>query len=193
MKPHKHAELIKQWADGAIVQYLDGDRWKDVNGNDPIWSREVEQYRIKPEPPKYPQTRMTDDEILKAVYYGESESTGKAREYRDAANAAIARCIQDGDVVPAAIHDRAIRALKRSGFADNGAEEWKPPVTNAAEGMVPEAMLDKLYDRAMEAAVARMLANSLGGREMFYGWRGLLHELLHIDKQAIIEAVKHGK
>jgi hypothetical protein len=193
MKPHKHAELIKQWADGAIVQYLDGDRWKDVNGNDPIWSREIEQYRIKPGPPKYPQTKMTDQELM---YFVPRAMDEYLKYLEIVANAAIARCIQDGDVVPAAIHDRAIRALKRSGFVDNGAEEWKPPVTNLAEGMVPEAMLDKLYDSAMEAAVARMLAKSLEGdigRGTSYGWRGLLHELFTIDKDAIIEAVKQGK
>ena len=45
MKPHKHAELIKAWADGAEIQIKNtsGD-WVDA---DPVWSEHYE-YRIKP-------------------------------------------------------------------------------------------------------------------------------------------------
>ena len=47
MKPHKHADLIKAWADGANIELnLHGD-WVDVPNPDWI---EVYQYRIKPEP-----------------------------------------------------------------------------------------------------------------------------------------------
>ena len=44
---HKHAELIKKWADGAKIQikYSENDDWKDV---DPTWIEHFE-YRIKPE------------------------------------------------------------------------------------------------------------------------------------------------
>jgi hypothetical protein len=46
MKPHKHAELIKAWADGAEIQY------KPIDGvwvtEEPLWCEEYE-YRIKPE------------------------------------------------------------------------------------------------------------------------------------------------
>ena len=53
MKPHKHAELIKAWADGHTIERL----WNDYKGNskgwlidnEPDWS-EFEEYRIKPEP-----------------------------------------------------------------------------------------------------------------------------------------------
>ena len=52
-KPRKHAELIKAWADGAIIERL----WTDPHhkdqawliDNEPDWS-EYEKYRIKPEP-----------------------------------------------------------------------------------------------------------------------------------------------
>lgn len=47
--PHKHAELIKAWADGAIIQYRYSGGWGDVSYNKPSW-REEETYRIKPEP-----------------------------------------------------------------------------------------------------------------------------------------------
>ena len=51
MKPHKHAELIKAWADGAEIEV----NMPDVNGDD-VWEYfngdwdELRQYRIKPEP-----------------------------------------------------------------------------------------------------------------------------------------------
>ena len=48
MKPHKHAELIKAWADGAEIQYYDyQEGW--INQEFPQWYVDTE-YRIKPEP-----------------------------------------------------------------------------------------------------------------------------------------------
>ena len=47
MKPHKHAELIKLWADGAEIEYEYDGRWTPVEP--PAWETSV-QYRIKPEP-----------------------------------------------------------------------------------------------------------------------------------------------
>ena len=46
--PHKHAELIKAWADGAEIEYYDTDaQWRTVS--DPTWVKE-RSYRVKPEP-----------------------------------------------------------------------------------------------------------------------------------------------
>jgi hypothetical protein len=49
-KPHKHAAVIKAWADGAIIQYLSvcGD-WRDVMDNRPLWGSTI-AYRVKPTP-----------------------------------------------------------------------------------------------------------------------------------------------
>lgn len=48
-QPHKHAELIKAWADGAEIEFKNGHgEWNPVH-NPPIWSEYCE-YRIKPEP-----------------------------------------------------------------------------------------------------------------------------------------------
>lgn len=47
--PHKHAEVIKAWADGAQVQIYTGSQWADVGR--PSWEDDLE-YRIKPEPRK---------------------------------------------------------------------------------------------------------------------------------------------
>ena len=46
-KPHKHAELIKQWADGAEIEvhYKSLNKWYVVN--DPAWSGDFE-FRVKP-------------------------------------------------------------------------------------------------------------------------------------------------
>lgn len=51
-KPHVHAELIKQWADGAVIEvyYLQDRRWRVVRS--PSWYSGNE-YRVKPEPREY--------------------------------------------------------------------------------------------------------------------------------------------
>jgi hypothetical protein len=50
--PHKHAELIKAWADGAEIEFYDTrfatNRWK-LCGDTPVWDEKF-QYRIKPKP-----------------------------------------------------------------------------------------------------------------------------------------------
>jgi hypothetical protein len=50
MKPHKHAEVIKAWADGAKIQYRNNDMkdWADMPECSPLWYETVE-YRTKPE------------------------------------------------------------------------------------------------------------------------------------------------
>ena len=47
---HKHAELIKAWADGAVIQQYKPhlDEWHDTSPY-PVWDSRV-VYRIKPEP-----------------------------------------------------------------------------------------------------------------------------------------------
>ena len=54
-KPHKHADLIKAWADGAEIQYkmseyLASDVWIDTH--QPVWESNNE-YRVKPKTVKY--------------------------------------------------------------------------------------------------------------------------------------------
>lgn len=50
-KPHKHSYLIKQWADGAIIEEkITPDKW--ALQYNPTW-RPDQEYRIKPEPPRW--------------------------------------------------------------------------------------------------------------------------------------------
>jgi len=52
-KPHKHAAIIKAWADGAQIQEInDNHVWKDVgvNGAAVLFS-DISNYRIKPKEP----------------------------------------------------------------------------------------------------------------------------------------------
>jgi len=48
-KPHKHAEFIKAWADGAEIEfrYVSCDEWRTADN--PTWSLYI-HYRIKPQP-----------------------------------------------------------------------------------------------------------------------------------------------
>ena len=51
-KPHKHAELIKAWADGAEIEFyreLSANWIGYKKGENPSWDEDYE-YRIKPEP-----------------------------------------------------------------------------------------------------------------------------------------------
>jgi hypothetical protein len=65
MKPHKHAEIIKAWADGAqIQQYRENlDEWRDCSPY-PVWDERL-TYRIKPDEP-----RLRDMYIYKNVSMG---------------------------------------------------------------------------------------------------------------------------
>jgi len=49
MKPHKHAEFIKAWADGGEIQVriVSSNEWGDAQN--PYWAEHYE-YRIKPQP-----------------------------------------------------------------------------------------------------------------------------------------------
>jgi hypothetical protein len=56
-KPHKHAELIKAWADGAVIERL----WTDIHNPDRAW------WLIDYEPTwdDYLEYRIKSEEVLK--------------------------------------------------------------------------------------------------------------------------------
>ena len=103
-KPHKWADVIKAAADGETVQYREstGSEWREHSGSDAFamlsWSGAGE-YRIKPEP-AFPETRMTDAELVSKYFNGGPVSnTEEYLAWRRIANTAIRRAIQDGDVI----------------------------------------------------------------------------------------------
>ena len=65
-RPHKHAELIKAWADGAEIECKDCGVW--YYAKDPRWQEDME-YRIKPEQKsdivKFIQTSLHDTDIAR--------------------------------------------------------------------------------------------------------------------------------
>lgn len=104
MKPHKHAEVIHAFADGAKLQVrlCGAEHWQETRF--PDFADECE-YRIKPEPaaPKWPQTKMTDKEINAAFIIGEFElvAHGVTERARKVADAALTHACEKGQVVTA--------------------------------------------------------------------------------------------
>lgn len=82
MKPHKHAELIKAWANGAKIQYYDtiDNVWRDIDMDEHLWY-ETAEYRIKPAEKKpvvrwlwaykYPKERNEKDWAISSVFMTE--------------------------------------------------------------------------------------------------------------------------
>ena len=68
-QPHKHAELIKAWADGAEIEYwgVYDNRWFDATC--PDWNPDF-TYRIKPEP--------KPDVIAEGIIHCDSRTTETA-------------------------------------------------------------------------------------------------------------------
>lgn len=91
-KPHKHAELIKAWADGARIQYKPAGRaaWHDW---DEIYCpsfHEEREYRIKPEL-EYPKSSLSDYE-LECCHHPDDKVEIARRKIADAA---VARYCQE--------------------------------------------------------------------------------------------------
>lgn len=71
-KPHKHAELIKKWADGATIQSRNpnygsadvGPEW--TTSHLPFWYDFVE-YRVKPAP-VYPKSSLTLTDLIEQYF-----------------------------------------------------------------------------------------------------------------------------
>jgi len=73
--PHKHAELIKAWADGADIQVKNGDIWSDMDWN-PKWDEQC-VYRIRPEPKlitKMVELSLDEEDMGYAVFSGKQSN-----------------------------------------------------------------------------------------------------------------------
>jgi hypothetical protein len=136
-QPHKWAEIIKEKADGKDIQYMDppDDNWYDMAETDWDFDAEGMLFRIKPEAPKWPTTSLTDKQLDAIWDQSDPFNTGASAilsAHRRVADAAVAQLCEVGTLVPAERYARAERALLRAGFVDHGAQEWKPPVNEAA-------------------------------------------------------------
>lgn len=94
-KPHKHAELIKKWADGAEIQYSEnGKYWSDCLRT-PTWH--AVYYRVKPEVT----TSLSNDQI-RQIYNAAAKALAEDTAYnwfdealRAVADAAIKQYIKE--------------------------------------------------------------------------------------------------
>ncbi len=58
--PHIHSEIIKAWADGAVIQYWDGNSNKWITAPNPLWGV-GNIYRVKPDNTE--QIKQIEDQI----------------------------------------------------------------------------------------------------------------------------------
>lgn len=104
--PHIHAEAIKQWADGAKIEYSHRSGvWVPCVAT-PVWEVNTE-YRVKPELPAkvYPVTGMTGEELHDAFI----EFDGGTRPSMvGAVNVAIRHAIDANEILTIADHQAAI-------------------------------------------------------------------------------------
>jgi hypothetical protein len=81
MTQHKWHKEIKEWADGAVIQFKDktGDNeWIDCVDNIPSWDvRDFVKYRIKTQPKK----RISAKELIKQVVDEYNASCDKEPQY----------------------------------------------------------------------------------------------------------------
>lgn len=59
-KPHKHAEVIKAWAEGEEIQFFYDEQWMDLpKSMVPTFSEKIE-YRVKPKPKLKPYDSVSE-------------------------------------------------------------------------------------------------------------------------------------
>lgn len=79
-QPHKHAALIKAWADGAEIQVLGNGNWDTICSAAGLGWYEHKQYRIKPQAPVEPDYAA----ICKEAHYTLGGYVGVAKAVLDA-------------------------------------------------------------------------------------------------------------
>lgn len=144
---HKHAEVIHAYADGAAIQMLTANgAW--ITPAFPDFDPERE-YRIKPEPPKYPQTKMTDGQLKRAFHAANGETQ---KGWRGIANAAIARAIEDGDVVPEAMLEKVASFALEGGRESVIYRDEKKPNGIPYESVILGVNLQEIIEKAKGGA-----------------------------------------
>jgi hypothetical protein len=107
MAAHKHAGVIKAWADGAQIECLTSAGWQAI-GESPSWG-EFNEYRVKPAEPErvYPVTQMSIAELL-TIWANVSAIGTIGPALQETVNRAIRRCCDAGQVVIREEFDRAV-------------------------------------------------------------------------------------
>lgn len=107
--PHKHAQCIKAWADGTIIQIREDDgSWHDVNWGSPIFDEKFE-YRIKPAEPEkaYPITGLTAHQ-LQCMRDIDFQGCGSRAYLPGIVNKALRHACDSGQIVTRTEFDRAV-------------------------------------------------------------------------------------
>jgi hypothetical protein len=159
--PHVHAEVIKAWADGAVVQFqfYATKEWADDLA--PQFHVERE-YRVKPAK-VYPVAQMNDDAICSAYYSGGSVigPVAELAAFYRVANAALRHAIDAGQVITALDHNNALAALDVSLTAARDAV-FKEGLRNSARDM---AIAKAVRSESMRAARLRFAHKAEGDIE----------------------------
>ena len=87
-KPHKHAEVIKAWADGANIQAFNGVDWTTIE--EPAWLLGI-KYRVKP---KENVERYKYAYRMKSGYTGISSNSYKHEEEFTHINPHVINCVR---------------------------------------------------------------------------------------------------
>lgn len=108
MAAHKHAEVIKAWADGVEIECMTASGWQPV-GRSPSWS-DGNFYRIKPAEPERAvvKTEMTADQLFE--YFVGAPGGDNAKACIVVANKAIQHALDRGQIVTREEFDRAVEA-----------------------------------------------------------------------------------
>jgi len=103
-KPHKHAEVIKAWADGAEIETFmyTTEEWRKTE--EPLWL-EDRQYRIKPQP-------VIEKKFIFAQHFETKNTNFKAEIWPEGSNyigeAIIQVTLTDGKVTAVELLDQPI-------------------------------------------------------------------------------------
>lgn len=154
--PHKHHDIIVAWADGAEIEYqiLDGEKWWPVPVDAHDW-RSGATYRIKPEPPKYPLSKLSDVDLINIANRADAPTAMR----RMIANASVARAIEDGDVVTLDEHNAAFAKAKYDSQLKSGTVPYEL-MWRVAQAVYEKCCIDSgrnYFSMVATAEIARII------------------------------------
>lgn len=172
MAKHKHSGLIKQWADGAIIQFLSHDnQWKDCLNNNPTW-RDAETYRVK-----IPQWQQELIDHIKQGGEVEYAFHGTRWEKAEALHWHVEQATSDYDWAPQACYRKKLK-------------KWQQDLINKVK-------LGKIIEYKDNAGVWRdaksLMHNVMYGSLENYNWKQEYRVKLEPWQQDLINYIKLGK